>query len=51
MIYSGVDHLYLAQQLGHSDLYSLYKTYGKINEDHKRKQNRRKNHALNSMSI
>jgi integrase len=51
MIYSGVDHLYLAQQLGHSDLHSLYKTYGKIIEDHERKQNRRKHHALNSMSI
>jgi len=51
MIYSGVDHLYLAQQLGQSDLHSLYKTYGKIIEDHERKQNRRNNHTLNSMSI
>ncbi|TLU61203.1 DUF3596 domain-containing protein [Thalassotalea litorea] len=51
MIFAGADHLFIARQLGHNDLHSLYKTYGRQIDEYHQTQNRPVNAFLDTINI
>lgn len=51
MIFAGVEHLFIARQLGHSDLHCRYKTDARQIDAYHLKENRPVNNYLDNIAI